>query len=98
MASKIPSRSLGITKRSRGYLPHWERNNGTYFVTFRLGDSLPKAVLEELLRHKRMLAAAKESGRRLLAVESVTEQRLSSRKMEAYLDSGSIHFGQPQEG
>lgn len=88
MASKAPVRSLAITKRSRGYLPHWERNNGTYFVTFRLADSLPQAVLEELLRHKRMLATAKASGRKLLPVESVLEQRLSSRKMEAYLDSG----------
>jgi DNA-binding transcriptional MocR family regulator len=50
--------SAVITQRTRGYLPHWERNDGTYFVTFRLGDSLPKAVLEERLRKKRMLTAA----------------------------------------
>ena len=70
-----------ITKRTRGYLPHWEHNDGTYFVTFRLGDSLPKAVLEELLRQKRMLTAAKNCGRKLLPIESVTEKRLSSRKI-----------------
>jgi REP element-mobilizing transposase RayT len=31
--------------RSRGYLPHWEQTNQTYFVTFRLHDSLPAEVL-----------------------------------------------------
>jgi len=81
--------SAVITKRTRGYLPHWERNDGTYFVTFRLADSLPKAVLEELLRQKRMLTAAKNCGRKLLPIESVTEKRLSSRKIEAYVDSGA---------
>jgi len=31
--------------RSRGRLPHWERDEATYFVTFRLFDSLPATVL-----------------------------------------------------
>jgi REP element-mobilizing transposase RayT len=30
--------------RSRGRLPHWEESGATYFVTFRLADSLPKNV------------------------------------------------------
>ncbi|MCB9934625.1 MAG: transposase [Planctomycetes bacterium] len=30
-----------VMKRHRGYLPHWEREHATYFVTFRLADSLP---------------------------------------------------------
>ena len=78
-----------IRKRTRGYLPHWERNDGTYFVTFRLGDSLPKTALEELVRQRRMLTAARNSGRKLLPVESVTKKRLSSSRIEAYLDSGA---------
>ncbi len=87
-----------ITKRTRGYLPHWERNDGTYFVTFRLGDSLPTVVLAELWRRKRMLTAAKNSGRKLLPVESGTEKRLSSMKIEAYLDSGvgECYFKRPE--
>lgn len=28
------------------YLPHWRQKGVTYFVTFRLGDSLPKALLD----------------------------------------------------
>jgi REP element-mobilizing transposase RayT len=29
-----------VTVRSRGHLPHWESERATYFVTFRLADSL----------------------------------------------------------
>ncbi len=40
-------------------LPHWTRENATYFVTFRLAGSLPRAVLDALreggrLRFKRL--------------------------------------------
>ena len=34
--------------RSRGYLPHWEVEGGTYSVTFREHDSLPKFVMQHL--------------------------------------------------
>ncbi len=34
--------------RSSGYLPHWEIEGATYFLTFRLHDSLPLAVVERL--------------------------------------------------
>jgi hypothetical protein len=30
---------------TRGYLPHVKREGASYFVTFRLADSLPKTVL-----------------------------------------------------
>ncbi len=33
---------------SRGYLPHLDIGEVTQFITFRLGDSLPQSVLEEL--------------------------------------------------
>lgn len=29
-------------------LPHWRQEGATYFVTFRLADSLPQAKLREL--------------------------------------------------
>ena len=28
-------------------LPHWQQNGATYFVTFRLADSIPSSVLDE---------------------------------------------------
>src|SRR5580698_9988747 len=49
---------------SRGYLPHLKRENAKYFITFRLGDSLPKDVL---LQHEAeralLLKALRESER-----------------------------------
>ena len=33
---------------SRGYLPHLDVGEMTQYITFRLGDSLPQSVLEEL--------------------------------------------------
>src|SRR6184192_1029992 len=40
---------------SRGYLPHVKREGASYFVTFRLADSLPKEIL---LRFEREQAEA----------------------------------------
>lgn len=34
------------------HMPHWRQAGATYFVTFRLGDSLPEARLLELERLK----------------------------------------------
>ena len=35
------------TRKSRRKLPHWEQDGCTYFVTFRLADSLAQAQLKE---------------------------------------------------
>ena len=40
-----------IVRRSRD-LPHWEQVACTYFVTFRLADSLPQSELERLREEK----------------------------------------------
>ena len=37
-----------MNARTRGYLPHLDVPEGTYFVTFRLADSLPTALLVSL--------------------------------------------------
>jgi putative transposase len=34
------------------HLPHWRQDGATYFVTFRLADSLPQTKLDELRRIK----------------------------------------------
>ncbi len=39
------------------HLPHWRQDGATYFVTFRLADSLPQAKLHELESLKREFAA-----------------------------------------
>ena len=33
------------------HLPHWRQDGATYFVTFRLADSLPQMKLRELTDH-----------------------------------------------
>ncbi len=42
----IPFDPDAEVKRGRRYLPHWEQSRRTYFVTFRLGDSIPKDKLD----------------------------------------------------
>ena len=37
---------------SRGYLPHVKREGASYFITFRLADSLPQEVLLEFKRQQ----------------------------------------------
>jgi REP element-mobilizing transposase RayT len=48
--------------RSRGYLPHWECDYATYFVTFRLADSLPQELLARLRQERDALARTRNAG------------------------------------
>jgi REP element-mobilizing transposase RayT len=80
---------------SRGYLPHVKREGASYFVTFRLGDSLPKEVLLLYQRERaetlhRLPANATEEQ----AEESHRDLR---RKVERYLDrgAGACHLRRP---
>jgi len=83
---KEPPNPLRSGVHSRGYLPHVKREGASYFITFRLADSLPKEVL---LRFEREQA---EALRRLPANasgEQVGEiHRELRRKVERYLDRG----------
>lgn len=90
------SNNLRSGVHSRGYLPHVKREGASYFVTFRLTDSLPKAVL---LRFEREHAAALRS----LSTKVPTEpaeavHRELRRKIERYLDQGAgeCHLRRPE--
>ncbi len=52
-----------VSYRDRGYLPHFELENSTYFVTFRLSGTLPKKVVDEFAHERRIISqiAAKEN-------------------------------------
>ena len=59
MPSRPPTLPQGFSaffhdtsRRFRGYLPHLEGSNRTYFVTFRLADSLPAEVRAELRKQR----------------------------------------------
>ena len=78
-----------IKKRERGYLPHWEKENGVYFVTFRLEDSLPKKVLDEIKyerQHYEKVLTKLE--RELKPEEKRKMDSLFSEKFDEYLDVG----------
>ena len=78
-----------IHKHNRGKLPHWEREGGTYFVTFRLADSLPvtaRAVIEAERRD--IVQTASHLGRELSVSELRRLDRLHSEKIEELLHAG----------
>jgi REP element-mobilizing transposase RayT len=74
--------------RNRGRLPHWEKDAGLYFITFRLADSLPQAVLEEIAERHRILESAKLSGLKLMPHQKVLVEKYSPKRIEEYFDSG----------
>ena len=79
----------GVTKRSRGYLPHWEIDGGIYFITFRLADSLPADVAARLDEERRANAAsilATQGG--LTVFDRCELARLHSVRLDDALDRG----------
>ena len=66
--------------RTRGFLPHIEVPQGTYFVTFRLFDSLPQSVLN---KYRQELELKKQSNK--LSAQLLTNAYQS--KINKYLDS-----------
>jgi REP element-mobilizing transposase RayT len=76
---------------TRGYLPHVKREGVSYFVTFRLADSLPKEVLIQFEAEKaeRLRRLADLVRRRQKCIDSEEEiLRDFQRKVERYLDQG----------
>jgi REP element-mobilizing transposase RayT len=72
------------TRFRRGKLPHWEVLDGRYFVTVRLGDSLPREVVLRLEEIHRALAAIEARSTQFAAL-----QRQYFLTMEKYLDAGT---------
>jgi len=88
-----PPNPLQSGIHTRGYLPHVKREGASYFVTFRLADSLPQEVLLKLQ------ADLAERLRRFHAQKAATQSRSSNerdaidrdyyRRLERFLDTGS---------
>jgi hypothetical protein len=80
---------------TRGYLPHVKREGASYFVTFRLADSLPKEVLlrfeHERAERLRWLNSSPDAAERDVDAEV---NRDFQRQIERYLDrgAGSCHL------
>ena len=80
---------------TRGYLPHVKREGSSYYVTFRLVDSLPQEVLLDFKRHQaeklRALPKISPSAR-----EGIDQEL--RRQIERYLDQGvgACHLKVPE--
>jgi REP element-mobilizing transposase RayT len=77
---------------TRGYLPHVKHEGASYFVTFRLADSLPKEVLLGFEHEKaERLRRLNDFAKRGEAINDSEEEiaRDFGRKMERYLDQGA---------
>ena len=74
----------------RGHLPHWEKEGATYFVTFRLADSLPRSVLDRVESEREAIVrTANQLHRPLSPDERRKIQCLSTPIIEQYLDNGA---------
>jgi REP element-mobilizing transposase RayT len=69
---------------SRGKLPHWEVEEGRYFVTVRCADSLPGEVVLRLSEIQRSISETESRSAGFLSL-----QRQYFRTMEKYLDAGA---------
>jgi REP element-mobilizing transposase RayT len=84
--------------RDRGPLPHWEKEGATYFITFRLADSLPKSTLDRIASERRaIVTTANQLHRALSNNEQQKIQRLSTPVLEQFLDAvaGACHLRNP---
>lgn len=84
--------------RSRGYLPHLETQNPVYFVTFRLADSLPRTLLEEVRQEREAIKKAGSAGTAGRAdVARAQKLRATIQKAERCLDGGlgACHMREP---
>jgi len=78
-----PDRSLNVYLR---HLPHWRQDGATYFVTFRLDDSLPQAKLRELETVRQDWAKKNPEPRRKEQLEELSNEVM--RRVERWLDQG----------
>lgn len=69
--------------RDRGHMPHWEATDSSYFVTFRLRDSLPSDVIVRLQRERAALLA-----RATTAAERMEANRVFGKRLDTFLDAG----------
>jgi REP element-mobilizing transposase RayT len=78
--------------RSRGYLPHWESEHATYFVTYRLADSLPRELLDRLRQERDAFDHAEQAGTKVPADrDRARKLRAILQEAEQCLDDGLGH-------
>ncbi len=78
-----------VHSRNRGRLPHGENEEGLYFITLYLADSLPHSVLAKIAECHRILATAKQSNANLLPEQKAMLADYSRTRIEEYFDRGA---------
>jgi len=94
-----PTSNHDITKRYRGRPPHWESHNATYFVTFRLADSLPADVLDTYrFERQNIIITAQQMNRPLSPAETLRLEQLFDDRIQDHLDRGygECHLAKPE--
>jgi REP element-mobilizing transposase RayT len=76
-----PSRTAAIYGRR---LPHWRQEGATYFVTFRLADSLPAPIFREWQKERAVILA--EHGDKLTPERRAELTEFFREKLDAQLD------------
>jgi REP element-mobilizing transposase RayT len=75
--------------RTRGYLPHLEVPDCTYFLTFRLAGTLPQNILNSFRKERdHMRKHPPHKNEHLDKAEMQRLKYLESRKVQEYLDKG----------
>jgi len=62
----------------RGYLPHLNASTRSQFITYRLADSLPKAVIERVNRQLEQLSGDSYTRKRMTLLEKYADKGLGS--------------------
>jgi len=83
-----PDAGVEITHRN---LPHWKQDGKTYFVTFRLADSLPEGKRKQLQADRDAWLAryGNTSPRDLAPADRAEYYRLFHQRVEEWLDAGA---------
>ncbi len=83
-----------IHRRFR-FLPHWEQEGATYFVTFRTADALPAPKVRELRERMTFLVGSPRST--WTRSDWIEYKRLHNSRMQALLDAGygACHLKKP---
>lgn len=75
--------------RSRGRLPYWDKEEGLYFLTFHVADSLPRPVLTKISQRHRILEAARRLNANLLPEQKTLLAEYSPARLEEFFDRGA---------
>jgi S-adenosylmethionine decarboxylase proenzyme len=98
--NNFPNVNFGEVKiRNRGLLPHWEKENGIYFVTFRLADSLPQNIIQTLEIEQEQTTKILSNLERELSIDEKRKvDWLFSDKADKYLDQnfGECYLRNPE--